>query len=112
MNTTAPTEDGVDGLLAVPAMVGAALDRLRTEQHRACQLLADAPKCRRLSALYEHEARLWTLLVQHTADHVYRRAAVEAQCAARSRAREYAELARHWTAYPATAEEITPAGAP
>lgn len=112
MNTTATTEDGVDGLLAVPAMVDAALDRLRVEQHRACQLLADAPKCRRLSALYEHEARLWTLLVRHTASHVYRRAAIEAQCAARGRAREYAELARHWTSHPATADGITPAGAP
>ncbi len=112
MSTIATTEHGVDDLLAVPAMVDAALERLPVEQHRACQLLADAPKCRRLSALYEHEARLWTLLVQHTASHVYRRAAIEAQCAARSRACEYAELARHWTAYPDTADGTTPAGAP
>ena|SRR5436190_8327728 len=92
--TTDPTADGV------PAMVDAALDRLRAEQKRACQLLADVPKCRRLSALYEQEARLWTLLVQHTAEPVYRRAAIEAEFAARARAREYANLAGYWSARP------------
>jgi hypothetical protein len=54
MNATTTPETTVDG---VPAMVNAALDRLRAEQRRACQLLADAPKCQRLSALYEQEAR-------------------------------------------------------
>jgi hypothetical protein len=81
MIATATPESAVD---AVPAMVNAALNRLRAEQHRTCRLLADAPKCQRLSALYEQEARLWTLLVQHTAEPVYHRAAVEAQCAART----------------------------
>ena len=94
MNVTATPDTEVDG---VPAMVNAALDRLRAEQHRASQLLADAPKCQRLSALYEQEARLWTLLGQHTAEPVYWRAAMEAQCAARIRAREYANLARQWS---------------
>ena len=96
---------------AVPAMVDAALGRLRAEQHRTCRLLADAPKCRRLSALYEQEARLWTLLVQHTAEPVYCRAAVEAQCAARTRAREYAELAHYWSAHPDGADRVALGGA-
>ena len=104
--TTTP-ESAVDG---VPAMVNAAIDRLRAEQHRTCQLLADAPKCRRLSALYEQEARLWTLLVQHTAEPIYCRAAVEAQCTARLRAREYAELARYWNAHPDGADRVALGG--
>lgn len=85
---------------AVPAMVEASLRHVRKEQLRAGRLLRNAPKFRRLSALYEQEARLWTLLVLHTAEPVHRRAAAEAQCAARARAREYAEFAHHWTAPP------------
>lgn len=96
MNVTTTPDTEVDG---VPAMVNAALDRLRAEQRRACQLLADAPKCQRLSALYEQEARLWTLLALHTAEPAYWRAAVEAECAARNRAREYANLARQWSTH-------------
>ena len=97
MNVNTTPEIEVDN---VPARVNAALDRLRAEQRRACQLLADAPKCQRLSALYEQEARLWTLLVQHTAEPVYCRAAIEAECTARGRAREYANLARYWSTHP------------
>ena len=97
MKATPTTEIAAE---EVPAMVDAALDRLRAEQKRACQLLADAPKCRRLSALYEQEARLWTLLVQHTAEPVYRRAAIEAEFTARARAREYANLTGYWSARP------------
>ena len=108
MNVSTTPETAVDG---VPAMVNAALDRLRAEQQRACQLLADAPKCQRLSALYEQEARLWTLLVQHTADPVYWRAAMEAQCAARIRAREYADLARYWSTHPHRADRGAHGGA-
>ena len=55
MNVTAAPETAADD---VPARVNAALDRLRAEQCRACQLLADGPKCQRLSAPYEQEARL------------------------------------------------------
>lgn len=99
--TTEPAgEVSAAALLSVPAMVNTALDRVRAEQQRAGRLLVHASKCRRLSALYEHEARLWTLLVRHTATPVYRRAAIEAHCAARARARECAELARHWDTTP------------
>jgi len=97
MNVTTTPDTAIND---VPAMVNAALDRLRPEQRRACQLLADAPKCQRLSSLYEQEARLWTLLAQHTAERVYWRAAVEAECTARNRAREYANLARYWSTRP------------
>ena len=97
MNAPSTPEIEVDG---IPARVNAALDRLRAEQRRACQLLADGPKCQRLSALYEQEARLWTLLAQHTAEPVYCRAAIEAECAARVRAREYANLGRYWSTHP------------
>lgn len=83
--------------LSVPAMVEAALGRVRKEQRRAAVLLRSGAKYRRLSALYEQEARLWTLLVLHTPEPVHRRAATEAQCTARARAREYAEFAHHWT---------------
>jgi hypothetical protein len=108
MNTATTPETAAEG---VPARVNAALERLRAEQRRACQLLADGPKCQRLSALYEQEARLWTLLVQHTAEPVYRRAAIEAECAARARAREYANLARYWSAHPDRADCAGPRGA-
>ena len=84
--------------LAVPAMVEAALRRVRAEQHRAALLLTGPAKYRRLSTLYEQEARLWALLVLHTAEPVHRRAASDAQVTARARAREYAEFAHHWTA--------------
>lgn len=105
MTATIPTRrpvagpaDDVDAAntLSTPAVINLALDRVRAEQQRANRVLVAAAKCRRLSALYEHEARLWTLLSRHTAEYVYRRAAVEAQCAARGRAREYAELALTW----------------
>jgi hypothetical protein len=82
--------------LQVPALVEAALRRARNEQHRAALLLHNTAKYRRLSALYEQEARLWTLLVRHTAEPAYRRGATDAQIAARARAREYAEFAHHW----------------
>jgi hypothetical protein len=95
----------------VRTRVNAALDRLRAEQRRACQLRADGPKCQRLSALYEQETRLWTLLVQHTAEPVYWRAAIEAECAARVRAREYADLARYWSAHPDRADRVVPRSA-
>jgi hypothetical protein len=82
--------------LQVPTLVEAALRRVRNEQHRAALLLHNNAKYRRLSALYEQEARLWTLLVRHTAEPAYRRAATDAQIAARAQAREYAEFAHHW----------------
>jgi hypothetical protein len=108
MNARSTPEIEVDG---IPARVNAALDRLRAEQRRACQLLADGSKCQRLSALYEQEARLWTLLAQHTAEPVYCRAAIEAECTARVRAREYANLARYWNAHPDRADRPVPRGA-
>ncbi len=83
-------------LLTVPSMVEAAVRRVRNEQQRAALLITGAAKYRRLSTLHEQEARLWTLLVRHTAEPVHRRAATDAQCAARARAREYAEFAQHW----------------
>ncbi|MDN5914643.1 MAG: hypothetical protein L0I76_05970 [Pseudonocardia sp.] len=70
-------------ILTVPVRVEHAVRRVRSEQHRATLLLAGPAKYRRLSALYEQEARLWTLLVRHTAEPVHRRAASDAQCAAR-----------------------------
>ncbi len=91
---------------STPHLIDSALSNAR-----ACQLLADGPKCQRLSALYEQEARLWTLLVQHTAEAVYCRAAIEAECAARVRAREYANLARYWSAHPNRADRAVPRGA-
>jgi hypothetical protein len=91
----------VPSVLPVPAMVEAALHRVRNEQHRAARLLSGGAKYRRLSMLYEQEARLWTLLVRHTAEPVHRRAATEAQCGARARAREYAEFAQRWPDVPA-----------
>jgi hypothetical protein len=94
MTTTAPAAAPVP--LRVPVLVEAALRRVRNEQHRAALLLHNAARYRRLSALYEQEARLWTLLVLHTAEPAYRRAATDAQIAARARAREYAEFAHHW----------------
>ncbi len=94
MTATVPAAAAVP--LHVPVLVEAALRRVRNEQRRAALLLHTAPKYRRLSALYEQEARLWTLLVRHTAEPAYRRAATDAQIAARARAREYAEFARHW----------------
>src|SRR5436305_9608522 len=108
MNTATTPGTAADG---VPARVNTALDRLRAEQRRACQLLADGPKCQRLSALYEQEARLWTLLAQHTAEPVYRRAAIEAECAARVRAREYANLGRYWSTHPDRVDHAVPGGA-
>lgn len=83
-------------MLSVPSMVEAAVRRVRNEQQRAALLITGAAKYRRLSTLHEQEARLWTLLVRHTAEPVHRRAATDAQCAARARAREYAEFAQHW----------------
>ena|SRR5437763_16371065 len=108
MTIATTPETAADG---VPARVNAALDRLRAEQRRACQLLADGPKCQRLSALYEQEARLWTLLAQHTAEPVYCRAAIEAECTARVRAREYAELARYWSTHADRADRAVPRSA-
>ena len=102
---TATTTDGTE-LMPVAELIDQALDRVLNEQHRAARLLARGAKCRQLSALYEREARLWTLLARHTADRVYWRAATEARCAARDRAREYAELARLW------AERGEPVGGP
>lgn len=110
MNALATAEELVDGLPGVPAMVNTALDRLDVERQRTCQLLADAPKCRRLSSLYERETRLWVLLAQHTRDSVYLRAVIEAQCAARNRAHEYAELARYWATNPRQADRVRPGG--
>lgn len=72
------------GVLSVPSMVEAALRRVRNEQQRAARLITGAAKYRRLSTLHEQEARLWTLLVRHTAEPVHRRAAIDAQCAARA----------------------------
>jgi hypothetical protein len=89
-------------ILTVAVRVEHAVRRVRSEQHRAALLLAGPAKYRRLSALYEQEARLWTLLVRHTAEPVHRRAATDAQCAARAQAREYAEYAQHWSALPPT----------
>jgi hypothetical protein len=83
--------------LAVPAQVEAAIRHVRSEQRRAAVLLAGVAKYRWLSALYEHEARLWTLLGRHTAEPAYRRAAADAQITARTRAREYAEFAHTCT---------------
>lgn len=98
------------GVLSVPSMVEAALRRVRNEQQRAARLITGAAKYRRLSTLHEQEARLWTLLVRHTAEPVHRRAAIDAQCAARARAREYAEFAQHWPLLQADTA-ATPAGA-
>lgn len=92
--TTATVDPG--DLMPVTEQIDHALDQLLAEQQGAARLLARGAKCRRLSALYEREARLWTLLAQRSAERVYRRAATEAHCAARDRAREYAELARYW----------------
>ncbi len=92
--------------LAVPVMVEAAMQRVRAEQHRAGLLLTGPAKYRRLSALHEQEARLWALLVLHTAEPVHRRAACDAQITARARAREYAEFAHHWTTTTATAAAV------
>ena len=75
---------------------------------RAAVLITGAAKYRRLSTLHEQEARLWTLLVRHTAEPVHRRAATDAQCAARARAREYAEFAQHWPALDAEPAGRTP----
>jgi hypothetical protein len=95
--TTAVMRTTTDGaVLSVPAMVEAGVRRVRSEQRRAALLLTGPAKYRRLSTLYEQEARLWTLLVRHTAEPVHRRAATDAQCAARAQAREYAEYAQHW----------------
>lgn len=107
---SAPDRSG--SILTVPVRVEHAVRRVRSEQHRAALLLAGPAKYRRLSALYEQEARLWTLLVRHTAEPVHRRAASDAQCAARAQAREYAEYAQHWTALPPTdpPDETTPDG--
>ena len=89
--------DAAAGVLpAVTELIDQALDRVLNEQRRVARLLARGAKCRQLSALYEREARLWTLLARHNAHRVYWRAATEARCAARDRAREYAELARLW----------------
>jgi hypothetical protein len=93
--------------LAVPAQVEAAIRHLRSEQRRAALLVAGAAKYRWLSALYEHEARPWTLLLRHTAEPVYRRAAADAQITARTWAREYAEFAHHWTS-----ADVDPEAAP
>ncbi len=92
----------------VPVRVEHAVRRVRAEQHRAALLLAGPAKYRRLSALYEQEARLWTLLVRHTAEPVHRRAATDAQCAARAQAREYAEYAQQWAVFPP--DETAPDG--
>lgn len=86
--------------LSIAATLEAAIRRVRSEQRRAALLLTGSAKYRRLSMLYEQEARLWTLLVRHTAEPVHRRAATDAQCSARVRAREYAEFAQHWAADP------------
>lgn len=95
-------------LWSVPSMVEAAVRRVRSEQQRAAVLITSAAKYRRLSTLHEQEARLWTLLVRHTAEPVHRRAATDAQCAARARAREYAEFAQHWPALATEHAELTP----
>ena len=99
-------------ILTVPVRVEHAVRRVRAEQHRAALLLAGPAKYRRLPALYEQEARLWTLLVRHTAEPVHRRAATDAQCAARAQAREYAEYAQHWAVLPPTdqPDETAPDG--
>lgn len=95
-------------LLSVPSMVEAAIRRVRNEQQRAALLITGAAKYRRLSTLHEQEARLWTLLVRHTAEPVHRRAATDAQCAARARAREYAEFAQNWPVLGAEYAEHAP----
>ncbi|GAA3219469.1 hypothetical protein GCM10017691_02940 [Pseudonocardia petroleophila] len=95
-------------MLSVPSMVEAAVRRVRNEQQRAALLITGAAKYRRLSTLHEQEARLWTLLVRHTAEPVHRRAATDAQCVARARAREYAEVAQHWPALDAGQVGQTP----
>lgn len=97
--TSTTTAAACASVLSVPAMVEAGVRRVRNEQHRAALLLTGPAKYRRLSTLYEQEARLWTLLVRHTAEPVHRRAATDAQCAARAQAREYAEFAQHWAAH-------------
>ena len=94
MSTPTTTPADAAELAPVTDLVDQALDRVLNEQRRAARLLARGAKCRQLSALYEREARLWTLLARHTAHRVYWRAATEAHNAARDRAREYAELAR------------------
>ncbi len=109
MTTTAT--DGSD-LLSVTELIDQALDRVLNEQRRAARLLARGAKCRQLSALYEREARLWTLLARHTAHRVYWRAATEARTAARDRAREYAELARLWAKHGEPSGEPTEARTP
>lgn len=79
---------------SVPAIVEAGLRQVRSEQQRATRLLVGGPKYRRLSALYEQEARLWTLLARHTVEPVHRRSAIDNECHARARARQYAEYAQ------------------
>ena len=54
---------GTDEMAEAMVRVGGVL----SEQHCAARLLARGAKCRQLSALYEREARLWTLLARHTA---------------------------------------------
>jgi len=91
--------------LTVPAIVEAGLRRIRCEQQRATRLLVGGAKYRRLSALYEQEARLWTLLGRHTAEPAHRPAAIDAECNARARARQYAEYAQRC---PDTGQEGAP----
>jgi hypothetical protein len=88
------TTTGVLPALTVPELVEANLRRIRSEQQRATRLLIGGPRYRRLSALYEQEARLWTLLARHTAEPVHRRAAIDNECHARAHARQYVEFAQ------------------
>jgi hypothetical protein len=81
-------------VFSVPTIVEAGLRRVRSEQQRVTRLLVGGPKYRRLSALYEQEARWWTLLARHTVEPVHRRAAIDNECHARARARQYAEYAQ------------------
>lgn len=90
------TQQGEGSPLRLAERIDQALDHVVSEQQRTARLLARGAKCRQLSALYEREARLWTLLAQHTAQRVYWRAVTEARHAARDRAREYAQLARRY----------------
>ena len=69
--------------------VDAALDQL---QQRRQRILAEAPgaaRSTRMAELYEHEARCWSVLFEHTGTRVYWRAALAAEVHAR-------QSARHW----------------
>jgi hypothetical protein len=76
----------VTSLLSVTTQVDAALDVIARDREYVMTERSSALRSRKLAALYEHEARWWSVLVEQSRTRVHWRAALSAREHARQTA--------------------------